>query len=289
MSIFDQLFKGNSDEQEPGFFKVEGSELTKFDPSTETKSINDAINELGFDTTQIHTLHTDYFDCIGVRIFTKDPVLVLTLDKKTVNSKILQRELKKVDWDFEYSSHTVEDILTEGIENHSLTFDYLSSVLKLNKESDSLFIATDFGLYLTFKNGYLESFGSSDWTNAASKWIKEANQELFDTMLSEALQFHKNELEAMEEVNFLCEAFQNIPYGTKNEFIPLHRKTNGTINYFNLLAAHYNNFNEDRIKIDDFKTVNKGRFISRGELTFEVDQFIYQFDIDGLLTGSTRK
>ena len=95
MSIFNRLFKDDSEEQEPGFYKVEGDELIKFDPSTETKSINDAIHELGFDTTQIHTLHTDYFNCIGVKIFTRNPILILTLDRKTLNMKILNRELKK--------------------------------------------------------------------------------------------------------------------------------------------------------------------------------------------------
>ena len=107
MSIFDRLFKGNLEEHEPGFYKVEAGELIKFEPSTETKSINDAIHELGFETTQIQTLHTDYFNSIGVKIFTKEPILVLTLDKKTVNMKILDKEINKVDWGFEYSSHTV--------------------------------------------------------------------------------------------------------------------------------------------------------------------------------------
>ena len=194
-----------------------------------------------------------------------------------------------MDWNFEYSSHTVEAILAEGVENHSLTFDYLNSLLNLKKESEFLFKAIDFELYLTFKDGYLESFASSEWSNAASKWLMDANKELFDTMVSEAMQFHRNEIEAMEEVNLQCEALQAIPYATQNEFVPLHRKPNDTINFYNLLAAHYNSFDGERMKIDTFKVVNKGRFVSIDDRTFEVGQYTYQFDNQGFLTGSTEK
>lgn len=142
---------------------------------------------------------------------------------------------------------------------------------------------------MNFDNGYLESYTSSDWTNSASKWLKDANEQLFDNMLSEAIRFHRNEIEAMEEVNLICEALQGIPYAMQNEFINLHRKPNGNINFFNLLAAHYNSFNGERIKIDEFQTVNKGRFISIDDRSFEVDKFMYQFDSDGLLLGSTEK
>ena len=289
MSIFNQLFKGNSGEQEPGFYKLEGSELVKFEPSAETKSVNEAIRELGFDTTQIHTIHGDYFDCIGVKIFTRDPIFILTLDKKAVNLKTLNRELNKVDWSFEYDSHSIEDILTDGIENQSLSFEYLNSVIELRQENDSLFIAPSIELYLNFKDGYLESFTSLDWTNTASKWLKDVNPYLFENMVSEANQFHRSEIEAMEEVNLQCESLQNIPSAVENEYIPLHRKSNGNINFFNLLAAHYNNFDGEAIKIEDFKIANKGRFISLDERTFEVSGFIYQFDNNGTLSGSTEK
>lgn len=289
MGIFNKLFKGDSEKQDPGFYKVERTELVKFEPSTESKSINDAIHELGFNTTQIHTIQSDYFDCIGVKIFTKVPILVLTLEKKTVNLNVLKRELEKVDWSFEYDSINIEYILTEGVENRSLSFEYLSSVIELQKENESLFLAPSIDLYLNFKGGYLESFTSSDWTNTASKWLKDTNPQLFENMVSEANQFHRSEIEGMEEVNLQCEAFLNIPSGIENDYIPLHKKPYGNINFFNLLAAHYQSLDGNKIALEDFKSVNKGRFIKRDHLTFEVGNFIYQFDSDGWLAGSTEK
>jgi len=93
----------------------------------------------------------------------------------------------------------------------------------------------------------------------------------------------------MEEVNLQCEAFEEIPDANRNEFISLHTKPNGTINFFNLLAAHYNYFNDEQIKIDAFKIVNKGRFVTIDDGTLSVNEFIYQFDSNGLLINSTRK
>jgi len=159
-----RLFKSDLKSREPEYYKVEDGELIKFELKTETKSANDAIKELGFETTQIHTIFvvTDYYYCIGVKIFTKDPILVITRGRKGANMKTLHKELNKLDWGFEYSSDRVEEILSEGIETRTLTFEYLNSVLKLKKENDLLFLASEFQLFLTFKNGYLESFASSE-------------------------------------------------------------------------------------------------------------------------------
>ena len=294
--MFKNLFgkkSNDSGSNQTGFYKVDGNKLIELEERPGIGSINDTIEYLGYDTTQIHTVNTfdsTTIEVIGVKIFTKDPVFVWAKEKNTrLDFKSLTRELKNTDWSFEYSSHTIEDILTDGIEVRSLTFEYLSSILQLKKESDNLFHAPSINLYLNFSDGYLESYTSSDWTNAASKWVKDANEELFDNMLSEAIRFHRNEIEAMEEVNLVCEALQGIPNATQNEFISLHRKPNGNISFFNLLAVHYNSFEGERIKIDEFKTVNKGRFVAIEEHAFEVDQFIFHFDTEGFLTDSMEK
>jgi hypothetical protein len=276
-----------------GIYRIEEKILTELLEQPGNGSINHIIQKIGFDPTQIHTIHafdSSIIEVIGVKIFTQEPVFVLGKNKNSkIDLKTLTRELKNIDWSFEYSSHIVEDILTEGIKKHTLSFEYLNTVLKLQKESNSLYNAPFIGLYLNFKDNYLESYTSSDWSNAASKWLIDANKLIFDNMLSEAMQFHRNEIEAMEEVNMQCEALQRIPHAIKNEFIPLHRKPNGNINFYNLLAAHYNDFDNESIQIEEFKTVNKGRFIMRNELALEVDGFIFQFDSNGLLTGSTQK
>ncbi len=289
MKFLSQFFKSNSEDQDPGIYKLEGRNLIKMDSTAKGMSINQAIEELGYNTAEIHTIISDYFDCIGVKVFTKEPVLVSTNDKKAVNYKILEAELRKVDWEEEYESHIIEDILVEGITSKYLTFNYLDSVLKLEQESKALFLARDIEMYLSFNEGILINYVSSDWTNADSGWLKKLNPKMFDNILYEAAEFHDSEIEAMEEVNLQCAALQEIPEVLQNEFIPLHTKKNSNIHFFNLLAAHYNLFQEQKIKIDDFLVVNKGRVNTIKDGMYEVSEVIYHFNENGILQNTNPK
>ncbi|WP_339869375.1 hypothetical protein [uncultured Algoriphagus sp.] len=273
-----------------GIYKVDNGVIVDLEESPGNGSINAIIEYLGFDTSQVHTIFTfdsPVIEIIGFKIFTQEPVFTLAKNKATrVDFRSLIKEIKGIDWEYEYSSHTVEDALSEGIERESFTFDFLNSVLLLKREGDDLYQAPKFGLYLKFENGLLKSFTSSDWSNSASKWLKGINNTMFEGMLSEAMQYHRNEIEAMEEVNLQCEALRGIPQAIQNEFIYLHEKLNGNINFFNLLAAHYNLLAGERIKIDDFKTVNKGRYVAIDETTLKAGQFVFQFDSNGFLSQS---
>ena len=288
-----EKYSNNAGNEKTGIYKIDGSTLTELAERPMNRSICEIIQEIGFDPTQVHTVHTfdsPTIEVIGVRIFTQCPVFATAKKRDSkIDLKIITHELKNIDWSIEYSSHTVEYILTEGIERHSLTYEYLNSVLLLEKEGKSLYNAPSIGLYLNFKEGFLESYTSSDWTNRSSKWLINLNKIMFENMLSEAMRFHRNEIEAMEEVNMQCEALLQIPEAFSNEHIPDHQKANGNINFFNLLATHYDVFNKGRTKIEEFKTVNKGRFIMQNEHTLEVDGFIYHFEPNGLLTESTPK
>ncbi len=284
------LGKKSSGHGKTGIYKVDNRALVELEESPGNGSISSIIEHLGFDISQIHTVFT--FDSllintIGVKIFTQEPVFVLAKNKeKKVDFNSMSKEVKEIDWRFEYSSHTVEEILTEGIERESLTFDFLNSCLSLKDEGYDLYNAPKIGLYLKFENGLLKSFTSSDWSNSASKWLKSVNSQMFNNMLSEAKQFHKNEIEAMEEVNLQSEALRGIPQAIQNEYIYLHEKVNGNINFFNLLSAHYKFINGERIKLDDFKSVNKGRFQIIEENMLKSGQFVFQFDSDGFLIDS---
>ncbi|OMP75682.1 MULTISPECIES: hypothetical protein [unclassified Chitinophaga] len=104
-------------------------------------------------------------------------------------------------------------------------------------------------------------------------------------MLKEAKLYHRNDLEAFEEVNLQCDALQKIPHAIKNHFIPLHVKSNGNINFYNLLAAHY----PSNTKIEEFKIVNKGRYSCNKPHEFEIDRFTLQFDVAGHLIKAQKR
>ncbi|MHA8061183.1 hypothetical protein PQG22_07890 [Aquirufa beregesia] len=284
--MFNKLFGKKSQEYKTGIFKLEGDRLVEFDNLPGDGSINSIIISCGYELSQVHivlTFDSKVIEFIGFKIFSKEVVFAkVKQEKDNLDLKVLKREIAKIDWDYEYSSHTVLDILNNGIEANSLSFEFLSSVLELKKDGDSLYQSPQLELYLNFRTGKLENFTSLNWLNADSQWLKKINNGMFDAILNEAFQYHFSEIEAMEEVNLQCLAIRKIPNAINNEFIPLHIKPNRNINFYNLFVTHY----DSNIYVDEFKIVNKGRFISRNEITLEVDKFVFQFDSNGFLIKS---
>jgi hypothetical protein len=244
-------------------------------------SINSIIDHLGYERSQLHVVlatPSQNIECIACKIFTREPVFVIVkngISNPTLS--LLQTEIQLIDWDFEYSSNNIESMLDDGIDE--LTYDFLSSVIELKSEGSDFYLAPQLQLYLSFKDQKLSGYASSEWENASAKWLKNLNPKLFKVMLDEAKEFHDSEREAMEEVNLQCDALQSIPHAVKNEFVPLHQKTNGTVNFYNLLTAHYKN----ETTKSEFLIVNKGRYIQRNQNEYEVGQFIYCFTDNGKL------
>lgn len=274
-------------------YKIVNNQFVALDEELAKGSVNDVTEYIGYNLDQINTVFTldsKITECIGFKILTKEPVFVW-LKEKTVkmNFKILQKQIEQIDWSFEYDSHRVDEILQQGVENKSLSFEYINTLVNLEKESDNIYLSKDLRLYLTFKNGYLEQFTSSDWLSSSSKWLQEVNKTMFENMVEEARSFHDTDYEVMEEVNIQCSALQEIPYALKNEFISHHIKPNGNINFYNLLAAHYNDSDNSEITLERFEIVNKGRIVGQGNLSFEVDSYIYSFNDDGKLISAIQK
>ena len=163
-------------------YKHERGRLTKFVVTPQNHSINGIIQSLGFNLSQIHVVNTfdsSRVECIGFKILSKEAVFIVLKDQHTsLSLNELYEEIKAVDWDYEYSSHIVEDILNEGVGSEDLTLDFLKSVMSLEKEGGALYYSADFGLYLTFKDGFLESFSSSEWLNTDSKWLRDLNEKM---------------------------------------------------------------------------------------------------------------
>jgi hypothetical protein len=281
--MFNKLF-GNK-ERKTGTYKVIGDSLEEYDVLPEGGSMNAICLDLGYHPDQIHiamTFDSKITSNIGVKIFTKDPVFVMTEDKvKNINLKIVHSELNKIDWDFEYSSSNIENILEQGIENQTLTYDYLNSVISLSSKGDEIYLAKELDLYLQFENNTLISFASTDGLSAASKWLKSVNYDIFENMLREAQSYHNSNEDAIEEINCQCAALRAIPDAINNEFIDNHINAFGNYNFYNLYATHY--ASESEITKEEFLLVNKGRIIELTDYKFIVDGFSYQFDENDLL------
>jgi hypothetical protein len=287
--MLNRLFKKNKGSRKTGIYVLESEGLSEIEIRPGNGSVNSIIHYLGYDLTQVYTVFTfdsNKVDIIGVKIFSKQVVFVIT-KPEVVNFTIqeLNEELRLVDWGFEYNSSTVEEILDEGIEEGNLRLDYLNQVMTLKQDSNGVFLAEDIGPYLQFKDEVLTNYSSSDLANAAAKWLKGLNLQMFNQYFNEARKHHPTDFEAMEEVNFQCNAMQSTPNLMGNENIEEHTKNNGNINFYNLIVAHHGH----KVKKEDFEIVNKGRieYVSNSELL--VGNYVYTFDDLGDVNSCRKK
>lgn len=287
--MFKNLFENTGKTSKTGFFKVENSNLIGIDEISGNGSINSCIESLGFPTNHIRTVITfnsSKIDTLGFKALSKELVFVLAKTKETkISYSEVQKEIEQIDWDFEYSSLNVADILEEGIEFENFSLEFLQSVVDLTEEDENIYKSDQLGLYLQFEDGILKAFTSSGWDNSATKWLNNLNPAMVNRMIEEAKQYHQNDIDTMEEVNKQAKAILGIPHAVNNEFIPLHSKRNGNVNFYNLLITHYNK----NCNLDEFLFMNKGRFRKINAITFEVGNFIYTFDTIGQLESVVNK
>lgn len=274
--MFKNLFSKDEYSSKTGFFKVENKKLIPID-ELEKGSINDCIEQIGFPTNHIYTIHSfdsDKISVLGFKTLTKELQFVLAENKSKISFSDVSKAIKGIDWDFEYSDLNIEDILQDGIDYENFDLNFVKSIMQLTKEDKDLYKSENLGLYLQFENGILKVFTSSEWENSSTKWLKDINQPMVKNMINEAKQFQRNEIEAMEEVNRQTKALMNVPEAMKNEFLSLHENSNGNFNFHNLVIAHYT----QECNQDDFLFMNKGRFNKIDESIFEVGKFKYEFD-----------
>jgi len=271
------LFNKNHEKNKTGIYVFDNSNLVELEETLGNGSINSIIESIGFSTTQVHTVFTfnsKKIEILGFKVFSKEVLFALAKKDRKISIEDISREKKQIDWQFEYSSLNVEDILNEGIDAQNLSFDFLNSVLELTQEDINLFKSKEFDLYLQFKNNFLQAFTSSEWENSSSKWLKGLNEKMFLKMVEEAKTYHDNSIDTMDEVNNQANSLLGIPQAMNNEFIFLHKKANGNINFYNLLITHYT----QACELGDFIFMNKGRCKKINELSYEIGSFIYEFN-----------
>ena len=287
--MFNNIFGNNKKASKTCLFKVDNNTLIEIDKMPGNGSINSCIEALGFPPNHvkiIYTFDSDNITCLGFKSLSKQLVMVLTKSPQTVISySDVEEEVNKVDWGFEYSSLNKEDILQEGINLKNFNVTFLKSVIDLKEEGKDVFKSDQLGLYLQFEMGNLKAFASTGWDSAETKWLNDLNPSMVNQMKAEAQQYQTNDIDINEEVNNQANAILGIPHATENEFIPLHLKVSGNVNFYNLLFTHYSKV----CILDDFLFMNKGRFIKINDKKFEVGKFIYSFNSDGQLEKIFKK
>ena len=287
--MFKDFFGNNQSVSKTGFFKVDKDKLIAINEIPGNGSINSCIESLGFATNQIRTVNTfssDKTDCLGFKALSKQLVFVLAKKQETkLSYSDVQKELKQIDWNYEYSSLNIEDILQDGIDFENFDLTFLKSVVDLKEDGENIFKSEQLGLYLQFENGILKAFTSTGWDNSATKWLADLNPVMIRKMTEEARQYQQNDMDTMDEVNRQAKSILGIPHAMKNEFIHLHSKSNGNVNFYNLLITHYSK----DCNVDDFLFMNKGRFRKINANTIEVGHFIYSFNEFGQLESSITK
>lgn len=226
-------------------------------------SINTVCEHLGYNTDQFYTWHGDFdfeFDIntVALEVFSRNIIFISTKQGvETVDAAKLSYYLRNLNNEEVYTSYNVEDTLTAGIANRSLSSAFLGKVLGSDIESDGVVYASKLNLYLYFTDGYLVDFQASDGLNKWAKHWKQLNPGLIAAYEAEAKRYWGNDQKrVLNEVNVQSDALAGVPQAVGNEFADLHRTENGLVNYRMLLACHY----DQDISLDDFLVLNHGRY-----------------------------
>lgn len=248
-------------------------------------SINEIIETLGYHIDQIYSpilkSGKDKILYVGFEIFSRNLVFVLTSKDITyITHKDINKYLKEFSVRKEFDRLRTTDLLTECIENKSLTVDFLSKVLNLKDFSKSgIFFSDKLDIYLYFTEGVLTDFHFDDGLFPYAKHLKSVNPIVYNWIANLANKYWpNNSFQAIKEINIQCEAWANIPEAFGNEFIPLHRTENGGANLHMIRVCHY----DYPIKINQFIEVNHGRYEELEDTdlnkVYRCGNFIYTFN-----------
>ena len=274
-----------------GIFIPVGNEFVEFTETTSENSINGIAAHLGYNKDQFSTYFGDFdlnYDVQNVVIEIFSCKIIFVLTKPTV-TKLKKHKvdyfMRNFNFQKEFDNINITNILQNGIDNKSLTIEFLSRVLNLGiSDPSGIFYSKNLDLYLSFWDGILTKFTTSDRLNEWSRHFKHLNPDLIKDIETVAKKFWGNNLDQIiNEINIQAESLANIPQGVKNENIDLHKTDFGTVNYFMLLVCHYNH----SINMEQFLEINHGRYkiipSSNENKTYSLDRFLYEFLPDGTL------
>lgn len=277
-------------------FVPKNNNYQEIEVNIEHKSINNIVKFIGYNSDQFYT-YSDYDNknskivVVIFKIFTDEIICVLTDDTvNSINKKEVDNYLSGFDLKEELSAYEIENALKDGIENKSLTKEFLSDVFQKEISGNSIIIS-EIGYELTFKNNILTDYRPSDGLNKWAKMWKNEFPATFQKYKEAASRYWDDQSNILNEINIQADAFSNVPHGYQNEYIPLHTNPDGTINFKMLLVTHYTK----DIKLNEFKEINHGRYELSNEFndkdnykrtTFRLNNTLYTFDENGNFVNS---
>lgn len=296
MGLFD-IFKSAKEEpprkESSGVFVPTTAGFRALESTPGNGSFNSVSEHLGYHTDQTKTYlgdHDPSADIYGVILeaFSRNIVAVCTKTTiTTLDPKAVRHYLRNADDRELLDSYDVNSRLTAGIANKSLTAEFLGKVLGMkNIEPNGVFYADKLGMYLHFSGGLLIDFQASDGLNHWAKHWKQVNPNVIEAFKEEAEAYWgNNHTQVLNEINLQSDALADLPQTMKNEYLPLHERSNGLHNYYMLLVCHYGK----SMSLPEFKTINHGRYQQLTEQDedgfqlFRAGRFTYEFAEDGTL------
>ena len=201
-------------------------------------SCNSISISLGYEPSQVHTVHL--FDrpggmlVFGILPLTRELLFVVTEEiVKKLRTAVVERELAKVDWDFEYSAAFVDDILDTAIAAESWNVEFMQRIFPgLGPDPGQVFHSDRLGYYLFIQDGRLVAYESSDGLSKWGKHFNELNPRMVNCWLGEGFILHGDQKRAVDYVNLQAEAWATIPTHLWKNGAPGYHRKDGSIDYF---------------------------------------------------------
>jgi hypothetical protein len=269
-----------------GVFTASKNGFMEYKGQAGNGSINDTLYALGYHpdqayTTRFNTNPKEAIQVVVFEIFSRNIIFVMTSKKTTyITEKDLRKHLGNFSVSKEFDSIRINEVLNAGLENASLSSEFIAKVLHLKAISNNgMFYSERIKTYLYFTEGRLTDFHFDDGLFPWSKYLKEMNPTVYKNISDTALKYWAdNDFQIKKEINIQSEAWSNTPDALRNEYLSLHRTENGGFNFHMLRVCHY----KYPLKLKQFKEINHGRFMiveeNNSYKEISCGKFQYQFD-----------
>ena len=280
-------------QDESTVFVPQGNGFVKAKIAVNVKSLNDVARAMKYKPGQLK-FYTDFENyglgdirSVAFKVFS-DQIVFIFVDKKidALSPQVVKNYLKNYSWTEVYNPNEIVDRLTKGIDNQSLTVDYIAGIFNITDyKSDCTLDIKKLGYKLTFKNNLLVNYSSSDGLSEWAKVWKEKAHSVYLSYKNEAEKYWGNNEDAViNEINTQAEAWANVPDANDNPYIKYFRTKEGNVNFKMLMVARY----KEPMSEKEFLILNHGRYTkdSHKKNTYVVNNTTYTFSSNGKLISA---
>ena len=212
-------------------------------------SLNDICGLLKYNHEKYIWISDGFETKICFKMLSTEILYIVTTQFKDdfISEETVSTYLKdnKFDYDFTYSVKTREEQLDEGIENHSLSIDFIESVTKTKVSNNTIEDKFNGYIYTFGKDGYMVSYASSDGLIGYAKEYK--GTALFNRIKAIAEQYNYTRGAVIDEINMQFDYFSKINI----DYLSLAKTEKYGYNY----ALLYVDLNKPDIQMDDFMKI----------------------------------